>query len=73
MNARVLVTAAGSIVAQGITKSLKLANKKSDIKYTIISADMSPLVAGLYRCDSGILVPPVSSPDYIESMNQGVQ
>ena len=63
MNARVLVTAAGSIVAQGIIKSLKLANR-----YTIIAADMSPLAAGLYRCDTGILVPAVSSPDYIESI-----
>ncbi|AFU59251.1 putative carbamoylphosphate synthase large subunit [Candidatus Nitrososphaera gargensis Ga9.2] len=68
MNARVLVTAAGSIVAQGIIKSLKLASKKGDIRYTIIAADMSPLAAGLYRCDSGILVPPVSSPDYIDSV-----
>jgi carbamoyl-phosphate synthase large subunit len=68
MNARVLLTAAGSIVAQGIIKSLKLANEKRGIKYTIIAADMSALAAGLYRCDSGILVPPVSSPDYIESM-----
>ena len=65
MNARVLVTAAGSIVAQGIIKSLKLANK-----YTIIAADMSPLAAGLYRCDSGILVPPVSSSSYIDSIIQ---
>jgi len=67
MNARVLVTAAGSIVAQGIIKSLKLANKKNS-SYTIIAADMSPLAAGLYRCDSGMLVPPVSSPDYIDSI-----
>ncbi len=65
MNARVLVTAAGSIVAQGIIKSLKLANK-----YNIIAADMSPLAAGLYRCDSGILVPPVSSSSYIDSIIQ---
>jgi carbamoyl-phosphate synthase large subunit len=63
MNARVLVTAAGSIVAQGIIKSLKLANW-----YTIIAADMSPLAAGLYRCDSGVLVPAASSTDYIESI-----
>lgn len=63
MNARVLVTAAGSIVAQGIIKSLKLVNR-----YTIVAADMSPLAAGLYRCDAGILVPAVSSPDYLESI-----
>jgi carbamoyl-phosphate synthase large subunit len=61
MNATVLVTAAGSIVAQGIIKSLKLANR-----YTIVAADMSPLAAGLYRSDKGILVPAVSSPDYID-------
>ncbi|HUG96411.1 MAG TPA: ATP-grasp domain-containing protein [Nitrososphaera sp.] len=69
MNARVLVTAAGSIVAQGIIKSLKLANKNGG-RYTIIAADMSPLAAGLYRCDGGILVPAVSAPDYIESMTR---
>ncbi|HXV46738.1 MAG TPA: ATP-grasp domain-containing protein [Nitrososphaera sp.] len=63
MNARVLVTAAGSIVAQGIIKSLRLAGR-----YKIIATDMSPLAAGLYRCDAGVLVPAVSSPDYIESM-----
>lgn len=63
MNARVLVTAAGSIVAQGIIKSLKLAQK-----YTIVAADMSPLAAGLWRCDSGVLVPAVSSPGYIDSI-----
>ena len=56
MNARVLVTAAGSIVAQGIIKSLKLAQR-----YNIVAADMSPLAAGLWRCDSGILVPAVTS------------
>jgi len=68
MDARVLVTAAGSIVAQGIIKSLRLTSEKGSMKYTIIAADMSPLAAGLYRCDSGILIPPVSSPDYVESI-----
>jgi carbamoyl-phosphate synthase large subunit len=63
MNAVVLVTAAGSIVAQGIIKSLKLAGR-----YTIVATDMSPLAAGLYRCDAGVLVPAVSSPDYVESI-----
>jgi threonine dehydrogenase-like Zn-dependent dehydrogenase len=63
MNARVLVTAAGSIVAQGIIKSLRLVGR-----YKIIATDMNPLAAGLYRCDAGVLVPAVSSPDYIESM-----
>lgn len=67
MNARVLVTAAGSIVAQGIIKSLKLANKKGS-RYTIVAADMSPLAAGLWRSNAGVLVPAVSSPDYIDSI-----
>ena len=65
MSATVLVTAAGSIVAQGIIKSLKLSKR-----YTIITSDMSPLAAGLYRSDTGILGPPASSPAYIESITQ---
>ncbi len=66
MNASVLVTAAGSIIAQGIIKSLRLAGGR---RYTIIAADMSPLAAGLYRCEKGVLIPPVSStPEYIESI-----
>jgi carbamoyl-phosphate synthase large subunit len=29
---------------------------------------MSPLAAGLYRCDAGVLVPPASSPDYVDAI-----
>ena len=60
--ANVLVTAAGGIVAQGIIKSLKLANtsNNSPVKYRIIAADMSAQAAGLYRCDSGVLIPSAS-------------
>jgi carbamoyl-phosphate synthase large subunit len=69
MNASVLITAAGSIVAQGIIKSLKLANQAGKpVKYRIIATDMSVQAAGLYRCDKGILVPPYSSPNYIDSV-----
>jgi carbamoyl-phosphate synthase large subunit len=69
MNATVLITAAGSIVAQGIIKSLKLANQiGKSVKYRIIATDMSVQAAGLYRCDKGFLVPPSSSPDYIDSV-----
>ena len=69
MNASVLITAAGSIVAQGIIKSLKLANQVGKpVKYRIIATDMSVQAVGLYRCDKGILVPPSSSPDYIDSV-----
>jgi carbamoyl-phosphate synthase large subunit len=66
----VLVTSAGSIIAQGIIKSLNLANEEKDnpVKYQIIAADMSPDAAGLYRADDGILLPPASSPDYIDCL-----
>ncbi len=67
----VLVTAAGSIVAQGIIKSLNLANHQKDnnpVKYRIISADMNPNAPGLYRSDNGILIPPASSPDYLDKL-----
>jgi carbamoyl-phosphate synthase large subunit len=70
MNAKVLVTAVGGIVAQGIIKSLKLANL-SDIglvKYKIIAADMSAQAPGLYRCHDGFLLPSANSPDYIENI-----
>ncbi|MGA9149772.1 MAG: ATP-grasp domain-containing protein [Candidatus Nitrosopolaris sp.] len=70
MNAKVLVTAVGGIIAQGIIKSLKLANL-SDIglvKYKIVAADMSPQAPGLYRCHVGFLLPPANSPDYIENI-----
>ena len=66
--AKVLVTGSGSIVGQGIIKSLKLANikKNSVLKYEIVAADMSALSAGIYRSDFGTLVPPASSGNYIE-------
>jgi carbamoyl-phosphate synthase large subunit len=70
MNVSVLVTAAGGIVAQGIIKSLKLSNLSNDalVKYRIVAADMNALAPGLYRCDSGFLLPPANSTEYIESI-----
>src|ERR671929_309732 len=70
MTANILVTAAGGIVAQGIIKSLKLANASdtSPVKYKIIAADLSAQAAGLYRCDSGILIPSASSSNYIDAI-----
>ena len=73
MNASVLVTAAGSIVAQGIIKSLNLASRAGKIRYNIISADISPMAAGLYRTDSGILVPPPAEPDYLDAITAACQ
>ncbi len=70
MDTRVLVTATGSIVGQGIIKSLRLANTStsSPVRYRIVCADMSPLAAGVYRGDKGVLIPPAISPDYIDSV-----
>jgi carbamoyl-phosphate synthase large subunit len=67
MTSRVLVTAAGSIVAQGIMKSLKLANR-SGVRYGIVSADMNSMAAGLYRSDSGIIIPESTSPNYVDAV-----
>jgi carbamoyl-phosphate synthase large subunit len=69
-NANVLVTAAGSVVAEGIMKCLRLATSATDarVKYRIIAIDASPLAAGLYRGDRGILVPLATAPDYVDSL-----
>jgi len=66
----VLVTAAGTIVSQGIMKSLKLANSIPDsaIKYRIVTTDAKPDATGLYRSDLGAVVPLASSPEYIDSI-----
>lgn len=66
----VLITSTGSVVAQGIIKSLNLANdgKDNPVKYRIIGTDMSPNAPGLYRSDNGILIPSASSPDYVDSL-----
>src|ERR687895_869105 len=68
--ANILVTAVGGIIGEGIVKSLRFANMDEDspVKYRIIGVDMNDKAAGLYRCDSGILVPSASSIDYVESI-----
>jgi carbamoyl-phosphate synthase large subunit len=65
----VLVTASGSVVGQGIMKCLKLANAKSEgPNYRIVATDASPLAAGLYRGDAGVIVPAASDPEYVNQM-----
>ncbi|MDQ3835670.1 MAG: ATP-grasp domain-containing protein [Thermoproteota archaeon] len=68
----VLVTSTGSIIAQGIIKSLNLANREKDssAQYHIIGADMSPDAPGLYRADDGILIPPASATNYIDYLTK---
>jgi carbamoyl-phosphate synthase large subunit len=68
--ANVLVTAVGGIVGEGIVKSLRFANLSdlSPVNYKIFGTDMNSQAAGLYRCDHGLIVPPASSADYLESI-----
>jgi len=65
----VLVTAAGSIIGEGLIKCLKLANRGS-AKYEIVSADMSPAGAGLYRGTHGELLPSPTESNYYEAVSK---
>ncbi|MDE1853678.1 MAG: ATP-grasp domain-containing protein [Thaumarchaeota archaeon] len=65
----VVVTAAGTVVGQGIIKCLKLANTNGgDIEYRITATDASPLAAGLYRGDFGVVVPLATDPGFVEAI-----
>ncbi|MGD0638428.1 MAG: ATP-grasp domain-containing protein [Nitrososphaerales archaeon] len=72
VNTTVLVTAAGTVVAQGIIKSLRYANSARGrrVVYRIVTADMSAQAAGLYRGDLGVVVPSASSKDYLDSISE---
>ncbi len=66
---RVVVTAAGTVIGQGIMKCLRLANTNGgEVEYRITATDASPLAAGLYRGDSGVVVPMASDPGYVDSI-----
>jgi carbamoyl-phosphate synthase large subunit len=67
--ANVIVTAAGTVVGQGIIKCLKLANSNGgEVEYRITAVDASPLAAGLYRGDAGFVIPLAKDQSYAESI-----
>lgn len=61
---RVMVTGAGSGVGQGIVKALRA----SAVPTTIISADIAPLNAALFRADEAVLLPRVEDPSAREAI-----
>jgi carbamoyl-phosphate synthase large subunit len=61
---RTLVTGAGSGVGQAIVKALRI----SDLPVTIISADIAPMNAALYRADEAIIIPRVESEGALEKI-----
>lgn len=61
---RVLVTGAGSGVGQGIMKALHI----SGLPVTVVSGDIAPMNAALYRAEEAILVPRVESPNALETI-----
>lgn len=60
----VLVTGAGGAGGMAAIKSLQ---RTTD--FELIGADMNPKGVGLYAADAGIVVPPATADDWIESMS----
>lgn len=62
---RIFVTGAGGGVGQGIIKSLRLIE---DLDLYVVAADMNALSPGLYAADLACVIPPASSPTYVEAL-----
>jgi len=60
----ILVTGTGGGVGQSIIKALHI----SKIDCRIISTDSNPLAVGIYRGDSGYLIPTANSPNFIDTI-----
>lgn len=66
---RILVTGAGSGVGQGIIKSLHA----SCLKLIVISADITPFNAALYRTKEALLIPKVEECQALEKIIEVIQ
>ncbi len=64
MKLNIMVTAAGSAIAQGIMKSLKM----SSLDFNLITTDTQPYAAGLYRGKSGYIVPMAREENFIDEI-----
>ncbi|HEV2080927.1 MAG TPA: ATP-grasp domain-containing protein [Brevundimonas sp.] len=62
----VLVTGAGALLGQGIIRALQA----STLDVRIVTADPSPLSAGLYWGDRGHLILPAADPDYLDRLSE---
>lgn len=59
-----MVTGAGSGVGQGIVKALRI----SELPVTLVSADIAPMNAALYRTDEAVLIPRVEEPGALDAL-----
>ena len=73
----VIVTGVGGIIGEGIIKCLRMANRSkkrnSRHKYYIIGVDSSPLAAGLYFSDIGMIIPNANDNDYVDSLTSAIE
>jgi carbamoyl-phosphate synthase large subunit len=63
---KILVTGAGSLLGQGIIRTLK----KIDINFHIIAVDINPYSAGLYWTNEKFIIPNAKSPSYLQSIKK---
>jgi carbamoyl-phosphate synthase large subunit len=65
----ILVTGAGSLLGQGLIKSLRL----SKTGYYIIGADPDPRAVGLYWSDKAYIIPMATDPAYVQRIETILQ
>lgn len=61
---KILITGAGALLGQGIIRALK----HSSLNASVVTADPSPLSAGLYWGERGHLLPMARDPGYLERL-----